>query len=220
MSSLQCWLLNPGHSLNYTWDNPLTSEPRCVWTVYGGSDDPCTLRHVPGQITWGEERIVYKTIKKSFSSSTSDTDSDEDVAEERRKQRGRISIATSNSVPQNIVYKHKKTVYWIADNLTQPCKTSVYFYTTRKAAMKHFNRIGAKRTSKIIISAPSANSSFFDDKLFEKFSIQCPPRTSQWFISINDSWRYFGWELSAALEVAYLKGLPSVNFEKSLKVNT
>ena len=187
--------------------------------MYGGSDDPCTLRHAPGEITWGEERIVYKTIKKSFSSSTSDTDSDEESAEERRKQRGRISIATNTSVPQNIVYKHKKTVYWIADSFTQPSKTTVYFYTTRKAAMKHFNRIGAKRSSKIVISAPSANCSFFDDNLFEKFSVQCPPQTAQWFISINDSWRYFGWELSATLEVAYRKGLFGVNLENNLKVD-
>ena len=192
-----------------------------MWTVYGGSDDPCTLRHSAGEITWGEERIVYKTIKKSFSSSTSDTDSDEDEdsAKERRKQRGRISIATSTSVPQNIVYKHKKTVYWIADSFTQPSKTTVYFYTTRKAAMKHFNRIGAKRSSKIVISAPSANCSFFDDNLFEKFSVQCPPQTAQWFILINDSWRYFGWELSAALEVAYRKGLLGINFENNMKVD-
>ena len=189
-----------------------------MWTVYGGSEESYTLRHAPGEITWGEERVVYKTIKKSFSSSTSDTDSDEDSAEERRKQRGRMSIATNNSVPQNIIYKHKKTVHWITDSFSQPSKTSVYFYTTKKAAMKHLNRIGAKRTCKIIISAPSVNSSFFDDNLFEKFSIQCPPQTPQWFISINDSWRCLGWEMSAALEVAFQKGLLGVNFDKFLKV--
>ena len=130
----------------------------------------------------------------------------------------KMSIATNNSVPQNIIYKHKKTVHWITDSFSQPSKTSVYFYTTKKAAMKHLNRLGAKKTSKIIISAPSANSSFFDDNLFEKFSLQCPPQTPQWFISINDSWRCFGWEMSAALEVAFQKGLPGVNFDKFLKV--
>ena len=190
-----------------------------MWTVYGGSGEPCTLRHTPGELTWGEEKLEYKTIKKSFSSSTSDTESDEDTDENQSKRRGRRSIVKSTSVPQNIVYKHKKTVYWIADSFTQPSKTSVYFYTTRKAAMKYHKRIGGKRTRKMIISSPSANIFVFDNNLFEKFSVHCSPQTPQWFLSINDSWRYFGWEISAALEVAYQKGQPNVNFDNYLKVN-
>ena len=64
----------------------------------------------------------------------------------------------------------------------------------------------------------SANISLFDDNLFESISLNCAPQTPQWLISINDSWRYLGWELSAALEIAYIKGLPGVNFDQYLKV--
>ena len=33
--------------------------------------------------------------------------------------------ATASDVPTNIVYKHKKTVYWITDNSTNTEKTSI-----------------------------------------------------------------------------------------------
>ena len=64
----------------------------------------------------------------------------------------------SSSVAQNIIYKHKKTVYWINDNFSAS-KTVVSFYTTRKAAMRQYNiRIAAgQKTNNLVISAPSGN---------------------------------------------------------------
>ena len=215
----QCWLLNPGHQLHYTWDNNRVEQPQCLWTVYGGCDQPFHLKYLPGRVLWGEERVVYKTIRKSYNSSTDSESSDSDSEVESRRgsfvSRKKTSVS-SPSVPQNIVYKHKKTVFWISDSTSQ--RTSVYFLTSRKLAARQLRRLTSNEGGSLQVSIPGLHVSVLDEVGEERLSVASPRLVPQWSLLLNNRWRYLGLELSAAIEVASRRGLPGLSIKDVLKV--
>ena len=222
----QCWLLSPGHQLDYSWDNNVTEQPRCVWTVYGGCDQPLSLNYQPGHLLWGEEKILYKTIRKLENLSTSDSESSDCDGSEDDGRRGSVvsrkkNSVTSPSVPQNIVYKHKKTIFWISDSLSSREKTSVYFLTSRKLAVRQLRRLREKEAGwNLQMSGPGLHLSLFSEGGEESLSLSCPRQPPQWSLLINNSWRYLGLELSSAIEVASRSGLPELEVKNIFKVRT
>ena len=221
----QCWLLSPGHQLDYTWDNNVTERPRCVWTVYGGCDQPLNLHYQAGTLLWGEEKILYKTIRKFENLSTSDSESSDCEVSEDDERRGSVvsrkkNSVTSPSVPQNIVYKHKKTIFWISDSLFSPEKTCVYFLSSRKLAVRQLRRLREREARwKLEMSGPGLQLSMFSGQQGEEsLSLSCPRQPPQWSLLINNSWRYLGLELSAAIEVASRSGLPGLEVKNIFKV--
>ena len=173
-----------------------------------------------GHLSCGEEKIVYKTVRKSYSSSsTSDTDSDSDSEKNEKKKcsKKKMSVSSAN-IPQNIVYKHRKTIFWITDNTQNTNKTIVSFFTTRKAATKCFSKLMKKKGINFIFTLPSAHFSFLNNNQCETHSVNVLPQTPQWHLLVNESWRYLGWELSSALEVAFQKGFQGYTFGQYFKV--
>ena len=160
-------------------------------------------------------------MRKSYStSSTSDTESDSENSENvesRKYHKKKMSVSSAN-ISQNIVYKHRKTVFWITDNTQNRNKTIVSFFTTRKAATKCFNKLMKNRGFNFIFTLPSAHFSFLDSNQCETQSVNVPPQTPQWHLLVNESWRYLGWELSSALEVACQKGFQNYSFGQYFKV--
>ena len=160
-------------------------------------------------------------MRKSYSStSTSDTDSDSDDSDknDRKKcSKKKMSVSSAN-ITQNIVYKHRKTIFWIADNTQNSKKTIVSFFTTRKAATKCFNKLMNKRGFNFIFTLPSAHFSFLNNHQCESHCLNVRPQTPQWHLLVNESWRYLGWELSSALEVALQKGFQNYTFGQYFKV--
>ena len=225
----QCWLLSPGHQLDYSWDNNTAEVPSCVWTVYGGCDQPLTLNYRAGCLLWGEEKIVYKTIRKLENlSSTSDSESSDcEGSEEEKMRRGSVvsrkkNSVTSPSVPQNIVYKHKKTIFWISDSLSCPEKTSVTFLTSRKLAVRQLRqtrREAGEAGWSLQLSGPGLSLSLLgEERGEERLSLSGPRQPPQWSLLMNNSWRYLGLELSAAIEVARRAGLPGLELKNIFKV--
>ena len=222
----QCWLLSPGHQLDYTWDNNVTQQPSCVWTVYGGCDQPLSLNYQAGALLWGEEKILYKTIRKLEHLSTSDSESSDCEGSEDDQRRGSVvsrkkNSVTSPSVPQNIVYKHKKTIFWISDSVSSLEKTCVYFLTSRKLAVRQLRRLREREAGwKVEMSGPGLHLSVFTEAGEESFSLSCPRQPPQWSLLINNSWRYLGLELSAAIEVASRSGLAGLEVKNIFKVRS
>ena len=218
----QCWLLNPGCMINYTWDNGMKESPKCLWSVYG-CEEAYVIECSPGKVLWGETKIVYKTVKKAFnSSSTSETDTDsEDETSDNDLRRQSLSSKRKASISQiatkNIVCKHKKTIYWIS-NCSSSEKTTVSFFTTRKAATSFLEKQKPKNSNSIFLSVPSLHLSIFDKILKENISLHCPPQSTQWYIFVHESWRYLGLEISNALEVAYANELRTFNYKGYFKV--
>ena len=126
--------------------------------------------------------------------------------------------ATASDVPTNIVYKHKKTVYWITDNSTNTEKTSISFFSTKKAATKHKNNITKMKNFNFILTGPSAHLSILNEMLAESFSLNILSESPQWYLLVNNSWKYLGWELSSAIEVAFENGLSGFSFNKFIQV--
>ena len=217
----QCWLLSPGHELHYTWDNNRAEDPQCLWTVYGGCDQPFNLKYQTGKVLWGEERVVYKTIRKSYSSSSDSESSDSEGSDLETRRDSLVSrkksSVSSPSVPQNIVCKHKKTVFWISDSSIFE-KTSVYFLTSRKAAARQLRRLVGGRGGSLQVSVPGLHLSVYSEEGEERLSVAAPRLVPQWSLMINNSWRYLGLELSAAIEAASLRGLPGLNINNIFKV--
>ena len=48
---LQSWLINPGMTVPYTWDNWETSKLRCVWSLYGSREEPSTISIAIGEVS-------------------------------------------------------------------------------------------------------------------------------------------------------------------------
>ena len=218
-------MINPGFKLNYTWDNSLIADPECEWSVYGGCEDAIPLHWSQGKLLWGEKKIVYKTVKKAFnSSSTSETDSeseDEDSEDSHRRQSlssKRKESVISPNVPKNIVYKHKKTVYWISD-CTSDRKNIISFFTTRKSAANFLSKQKPRNAKSLILTAPSLHASLFDGEGRESLSVNCLQQSTQWFLFVNDVWRYLGKELSSVLEIAFTKGLKNYSYKGYFKVD-
>lgn len=46
----QCWLVNPGMSLHYTWDNCVMPHPQLEWTVYGSNQAPAPVKISQGKV--------------------------------------------------------------------------------------------------------------------------------------------------------------------------
>ena len=220
----QCWLLSPGHQLDYSWDNNLSQAPHCVWTVYGGCDQPLSLNHRAGALLWGEEKILYKTIRKLENLSTSDSESSDCEGSEDDKRRGSVvsrkkNSVTSPSVPQNIVYKHKKTIFWISDSVSSLEKTSVYFLTSRKLAVRQLRRLREREAGwRLQLSGPGLHLSVLSERGEERLSVISPRQPPQWSLLINNTWRHLGLELSAAIEVAQRSGLPGLEVKNIFKV--
>ena len=214
----QSWLLNPGHRINYTWDNSCVCNPECLWTVYGSCDEANLVRYEPGAIMSGQELVIYKTVRKSInSSSTSDSESESEDSE-NKKRRSTKSVITSNT-QQNIVYKHKKLIYWVSENSLKTNKTTVSFFPTRKSALKFLRSRSQQPKHQLIVTAPSAQISVLDYLLYEKNSLDIQKQSPQWFILINSNWSYLGLELSQAIEIAYQKGFQFFTAGQFIKVS-
>ena len=61
-------------------------------------------------------------------------------------------------------------------------------------------------------------SVFSEQRGEERLSLSCPRQPPQWSLLINNSWRYLGLELSAAIEVASRSGLPGLEVKNIFKV--
>ena len=62
----QCWLVNPGMSLHYTWDNCVSTNHQAQWTVYGASEEPFQLKISPGKVLHLRTHIVSHSIILTF----------------------------------------------------------------------------------------------------------------------------------------------------------
>ena len=61
--------------------------------------------------------------------------------------------------PQAVVYKTKKCVYWITHNNEEKQHTDVFFYTSRKAAVKQLSSLVCSTTSSLALCLHSLSLS-------------------------------------------------------------
>ena len=132
------------------------------------------------QVLWGEEKIIHRVVRtlKGGSTSGSDSDSDSDSEDKVNIRRNSVSSrkvnlfchmlnlntnqnmqVANNLQPQNVVYKTRKSVYWITHNNEEHAHTSVFFYTARKSAVKQLSSLLAKTTTNLAICLQSLNFS-------------------------------------------------------------
>ena len=58
-------------------------------------------------------------------------------------------------LPQAVVYKTRKSIYWITQHNEESCHTDVFFYTARKAAVKQLSSLMAKPSRNFVVCLQS-----------------------------------------------------------------
>ena len=217
----QCWLLNPGMALNYTWDNCIGSPSQVQWMVYGSEEEPFTLKTSAGKVLWGEEKVIHRVVRSRRSqTSSSDTESEgEDTKESPVKKTFEkcTSVSSQNSV-QNIVYRTKKSVYWITHGSENKDRFKVFFYTSRKTAARQLSSLMSMKRQSLLVCLHSLRLCFLD-KGKHVGSMGIESAGAQWFILVHGTWRYLGTELSTLIEAGLEKGDPVLHLPGLLKVD-
>ena len=218
----QCWLLNPGMALNYTWDNCIGSPFQVQWMVYGSEEEPFTLKTSAGKVLWGEEKVIHRVVRSRRSqTSSSDTESEgEDCTKESpvKKTFEKCRSLSSQNSMQNIVYRTKKSVYWITHGSENKDRFKVFFYTSRKMAARQLSSLMAMKRQSLLVCLHSLRLCFFDQGKHVG-SMGMEPAGAQWFILVHGTWRYLGAELSTLIEAGLEKGDPTLQLQGLLKVD-
>ena len=219
----QCWLLNPGMVLNYTWDNCIGSTSQVQWMVYGSEEEPFALKISPGKVLWGEERVVHRVVRSRKSqTSSSDTESEGEGEKEypvKNTFERCTSLSSHNSV-QNVVYRTKKSVYWISQGQggENRDRFKIFFYTSRKTAARQLSSLMATKGRSLLVCLHSLRVCFLDSGKHVG-SMGLEPAAPQWFILVHGTWRYLGAELSILIEAGLEKGDAILQLPGFLKVD-
>ena len=218
----QCWLLNPGMTLNYTWDNCISSSSQIQWMVYGSEEEPFALKTSAGKVLWGEEKVVHRVVRSRRSqTSSSDTESEgEEGTKESpmKKTFERCTSLSSQNSNQNVVYRTKKSVYWISHGSENKDRFKVFFFTSRKTAARQLSSLMSMRRQNVLLCLHSLQLCLWDEDKHVG-SIGLEPAGAQWFILVHGTWRYLGTELSTLIEAGVEKGDPCLVLPNFLKVD-
>ena len=201
-----CWLVNPGMALNYTWDNSVSRQCQVQWMVYGSEEEAVTLKTSPGKVLWGEEKIIHRVVRNRRSqTSSSDTESDDEEDSLPAKTSIRSSASQNKIHPQNVVYKTKKSVYWISSGQEGREHYTIYFYTSRKAAASQLSSLLGQPARSLLVSCQSLRLSLISSGR-QVGAVLLEPPGVQWFLLVHGSWRCLGAEVAALIETALHRG--------------
>ena len=215
----QWWLVNPGMSLNYTWDNTQRCQPGVQWMVYGAEEEAVTLHTSPGQVLWGEEKVVHRVVRSRRSqTSSSDTESEDEDLDNSPVKIFSKSSSSSKIQPQNIIYKTKKSVYWITHGEEGTDNYKVFFYTSRKTAARQLSCLLTKTTRNLLVCLHSLSLCLMDQGR-QVGSVLLEPPGVQWHLLVHGTWRFLGEEISSLIETALTRGDTSLLLPGILKVD-
>ena len=214
-----CWLVNPGMALNYTWDNSVSQQCQVQWMVYGSEEEAVTLKTSPGKVLWGEEKVIHRVVRNRRSqTSSSDTESDDDEDGSLAKTSIRSSASQNQIHPQNVVYKTKKSVYWISRGQEGKEHFTVYFYTSRKAAAGQLSSLLGQPARSLLVSCQSLRLSLISSgRQVGAVLLESPG--VQWFLLVHGSWRCLGAEVAALIETARHRGENSLLLPGFIKLD-
>ncbi|KAH1005296.1 hypothetical protein HUJ04_006309 [Dendroctonus ponderosae] len=184
-------LLNPNHSLLYTWDNPIMSRV-LTWNIYNNKGSGFVLDICKDG--YGEQKIKFQSVKSSASkqelSSSEDSDS---------------SSSTPNKLNKK-VRKDKLVIYWAC--YVEGAQKILLFTQEQRI----FENVLATRfqelcTVEALTSLPGIGLSLFTSDVDKKehFYASLCDSPAIWEVNVGEKWKTLTLELAAWIEDKYAR---------------
>lgn len=202
-------LLNPNHSLLYTWDDP-TGCRQLIWNVYNNKG-----KGIPVDTSkdgHGEEKIRYHVINSSSQSSSSDDESDSSD-----------NASTSTTIGKKMIRKDKITIYWLcyAKGIQR-----IMLFTQESKIYHHYLRKIFHEPAEIelLVSISGFGLSLFTSETSKKEQMYASLSDipAIWEVNVGHKWKTLTLELASWIEDKYrlhykkcqLKDYVHIDFEK------
>ncbi|XP_066252577.1 intermembrane lipid transfer protein VPS13A-like [Euwallacea similis] len=203
-------LLNPGHSLLYTWDNPVLSRV-LTWNIYNNKGSGFVLDiHKDG---YGEEKIKFQSVTPTSSLQESSSSDDSD---------------SSGSTPNKLnkkVRKDKIIIYWAC---FVEGSQRVLLFTQEQRIFENVLTTRFKEfcTLETILSISGIGLSLFtsDNDIKEHLYASLCDSPSIWEVNVGHKWKTLTLELASWIEDKYkrssihkkcqIKDYVHIDFEK------
>ncbi|KAL1509464.1 hypothetical protein ABEB36_004192 [Hypothenemus hampei] len=203
-------LLNPNHSLLYTWDNPILSR-MLTWNVYNNKGSGFTLDIVKDG--YGEERIKFQSVTPNSNQQQSSSSDDSD---------------SSGNTPNKLnkkVRKDKIIIYW-ACYVEGPQR--ILLFTQEQSIFENIlaTRFKELCTFEVILSISGIGLSLFTSESDKKehFYASVCDSPAIWEVNIGRKWKTLTLELATWIEDKYkrarsqkkcqIKDYVHIDFEK------